>query len=74
MQRRSSLPAGLGVVDRNRGVTVTRPDAAESDRLAGYDFRRRSVTVVRAPVVERTDPPDHQRVPADSRRIVEGAT
>ncbi|WP_324761071.1 SCO family protein [Haloarcula sp. GH36] len=64
------------VVEGTLGVTFERVDAAESQRVAGYDFRHLSVTFLRNPdgVVERayrTERPDHQRVLSDIERVVE---
>ena len=76
--RPASADRATAVVEETLGVTFDRIDAEKSERVAGYDFRHRSLTFLRNPagVVERayrTERPDHKRVLADIERVVEGA-
>ncbi len=77
--RPESAQRAEAVVDEKLGVTFERIDAANSERLSGYDFRHLSLTFLRNPggVVERayrTERPDHERVLSDIERVVEGTT
>lgn len=79
MQRRAYRTASPGVVEETLGVTVDCVDPEASEQLQGYDFRHRSLTVLRNPAgivgpAHRIQRPDHQRVRLDIETTVEATS